>query len=135
MPIKSLRERSAFARNCRFAVASPRNDACNRQVAMPLRSPRWPFTKAAIDNSPDDWGGVYALWREETLLYVGRAPDGERSIRAALLAHLAGERGSCTQGATHYGWELAQDPKQRAYELLQEHVAAHRAYPPCNERR
>jgi hypothetical protein len=101
---------------------------------MPMRSPKWPFTRAAIEHAPDDWGGVYALWREETLIYVGRAPDGARSIRAALFAHLAGERGPCTQGATHYGWELAQDPKQRAHELLQEHLATHRAYPPCNER-
>jgi hypothetical protein len=102
---------------------------------VPLRSPRWPFSKGAIDHSPDEWGGVYVLWREDVLIYVGHAPNGGRSIKAALLAHLNGELGPCTQGATHYGWELSQNPKQREHELLQEHVAEHRAYPRCNDRR
>src|SRR5260221_9450755 len=102
---------------------------------MPVRSPKWPFTPAAIENSPDEWGGVYVLWRGDTLLFIGSAPDRGRSIKADLLAHQKGERGSCTQEATHYGWELSQDPKQRELELLQEYVDRHRSYPRCNEKR
>ena len=102
---------------------------------MPVRSPKWPFTRAAIENSPDEWGGVYVLWRGETVLYIGSAPDDGRSIKANLIAHLRGERGPCTQQATHYGWELSQEPKQRELELLKEYVERHRSYPRCNEQR
>jgi len=101
---------------------------------MPLRSPKWPFTAAAIEHSPDEWGGVYVLWRGETLLYIGSAPDRGHSIKADLAAHLKGERGACTQEATHYGWELAQNPKQRELELLKEYHERHRSYPGCNEK-
>ena len=102
---------------------------------MPVRSPKWPFTPAAVEYSPDEWGGVYVLWRGETLLFIGSAPDVGRSIKGDLLAHLKGERGPCTQGATHYGWELSQNPKQRELELLKEYVERHRSYPRCNESR
>jgi hypothetical protein len=101
---------------------------------MPVRSPKWPFTPAAIENSPDDWGGVYVLWQGDTVLYIGAAPDGAPSIKDDLLAHWRGERGPCTQQATHYGWELSQNPRQRALELLKEYVERHRSYPRCNER-
>src|SRR5258708_25425913 len=79
---------------------------------MPVRSPKWPFTPAAIENSPDEWGGVYVLWRGDTLLFIGSAPHRGRSIKADLLAHQKGERGPCPQEATHYRWELSPDPKQ-----------------------
>ena len=102
---------------------------------MPVRSPKWPFTSAAIEHSPDEWGGVYVLWRGEATLFIGSAPDGGRSIKEHRFARLRGERGACTQEATHYGWELAQDPKQRELELLQEYVERHRSYPRCNEKR
>ncbi len=41
---------------------------------MPVRSPKEPFTRAAIENSPDEWGGVYLLWRGESILYIGFRP-------------------------------------------------------------
>ena len=102
---------------------------------MPLRSPKWPFTRAAIENSPDEWGGVYVLWRSESIIYIGHAPDLGHGIKADLLAHLSGERGACTRAATHYGWELSRNAKERERELLQEHLTMHRAYPSCNDRR
>ena len=52
-----------------------------------------------------------------------------------ILVFLPGERGPCTREATHYGWELSQEPKQRELELLREYVDRHRSYPRCNEKR
>ncbi|HYL89114.1 MAG TPA: hypothetical protein VEU32_10170 [Burkholderiales bacterium] len=77
---------------------------------MPLRSPKWPFTPAAVEHSPDEWGGVYVLWRGEIVLFIGSAPDDGRGIKADLLAHLKGE-----------------------LELLKEHLARYRSYPRCNQ--
>jgi len=91
---------------------------------MPVRSPKWPFTQVAIENSPDEWGGVYVLWRGATITYIGSAPDLARSIKEDLIAHLRG-----------YGRELSQDPKHRELELLKEYAERHRSYPRCNEKR
>ena len=99
---------------------------------MPVRSGKWPFTAAAIEHFPHEWRGVYVLRYGESVLYIGSGPDGGRSIKDDLLAHLRGEHGPCTRAATHYGWELHQNPKQRELELLLEHVERHRAYPRCN---
>jgi len=102
---------------------------------MPVRSPKWPFTAAAIEHSPHEWGGVYVLWRGDSVLYIGSASDGGPSIKDDLFAHLRGERGPCTREATHYGWELHQNPKQRELELLREYLERHRSYPRCNQAR
>ena len=77
---------------------------------------------------------------------VGLDPSGRVAFRVAdaaelpyddesfdLIAHLKGERGPCTKDATHYGWELSQNPKQRELELLKEYAERHRSYPRCNE--
>jgi len=117
----------------RRMASTLRHDGCIARQRMPVRSPKWPFTAAAVENSPDEWGGVYVLWRGDTLVFIGSSPDNGRSIKSDLLAHLKGERGPCTKDATHYGWELSQNPKQRELELLKEYVQRHRSYPRCNE--
>ena len=119
----------------RSTASTLRHDGCIAGRRMPLRSPKWPFTPAAVEHSPDEWGGVYVLWRGETILFIGSAADDTRgSIKADLIAHLKGERGLCTQEATHYGWELSQQPKQRELELLKEYLERHRSYPRCNQK-
>ena len=75
-----------------------------------------------------------SIQRSGPTLFIGSAPNSGKSIKADLVAHLKGERGACTQEATHYGWELSQDPKRRELELLKEYLERHRAYPRCNQK-
>jgi len=52
---------------------------------MPVRSRKWPFTAAAIEHFPHEWRGVYVLRYGESVLYIGSARDGGRSMKALRL--------------------------------------------------
>jgi hypothetical protein len=72
--------------------------------------------------------GVYALYTDRALVYVGRALGGEDTIRARLRAHLDHASG----GATHYKRELTPKPKARRKVLLEEFVTAQGRLPRLN---
>jgi hypothetical protein len=84
-----------------------------------------------VEGAPAD-PGVYALWENEELIYYGRASGAVISIQFALLEHLSGRAGVCTQRATHYGWEITLDPVAREEELLSEYKAQFNRLPRCN---
>ena len=97
---------------------------------MPIASPRYAFNAIMVAGAPPD-PGVYALWEGEELIYYGRALGNDVSIQSRLREHLEhGIRG--TSGATHYGWEIAANPRQREAELLREYQIAHGHLPRCN---
>lgn len=92
----------------------------------------WPFTDAAIDFSPTS-PGVYLLYRNGRLIYIGLAVNGS-GIRRELESHRRGARGECTRGATAFLYEPAADPLP----LHRRYLSAHRQryggrLPPCNE--
>ncbi|HVL36263.1 MAG TPA: hypothetical protein VM489_11385 [Burkholderiales bacterium] len=101
---------------------------------MPFAGGRYRFTRSMVDGAPAD-PGVYALWEGEELIYYGCAAGLVITIQVALLEHLSGRAGSCTQRATHYGWEICLDPLAREAELLAEHQAAFQRLPRCNRGR
>ena len=84
-----------------------------------------------IDGAPKDVG-VYALWRDEKLLYVGRALGGASTIASCLDEHLSGARCECSRQATHYSWEIVLQPVARELELLEEQRQIG-GLPPCNQ--
>jgi hypothetical protein len=84
-----------------------------------------------VEGAPAD-PGVYALWENEELIYYGRAAGTVISIQFALLEHLSGRAGVCTQRATHYGWEITLDPAAREAELLTEYKTQFNRLPRCN---
>jgi hypothetical protein len=95
------------------------------------QSVAWPFTEAAVDVSPAA-PGVYLLYQDGRLIYVGVAVNGS-SIRQELASHLSGACGECTCRATAFLYEIAADPLR----LHRYYVAAHRQryggrLPPCN---
>jgi hypothetical protein len=92
----------------------------------------WPFTEAAIDLSPAA-AGVYLLYKDGRLIYVGLAVNGA-GIRQELESHRRGAYGACTREATAFLYELARDPRA----LHRRYLAAQRAryggrLPPGNE--
>jgi hypothetical protein len=95
---------------------------------------RYRFTQTMIEGAPAD-PGVYALWQDDELIYYGRASGASVSIQRALLEHLTGRAGPCTQGATHYGWEISLDPATREAELLAQYKATFKRLPRCNQGR
>ncbi|HVL34451.1 MAG TPA: hypothetical protein VM489_02165 [Burkholderiales bacterium] len=95
---------------------------------MPIASPRYSFTRSAIDGAPDD-PGVYALYKGGELVYYGAA-SGAATILSRLLLHFAGVVEP--RDPTHYAWEICRDPAARHAELLREHERALGRLPSVN---
>ena len=93
---------------------------------MPIAAPIYRFTPAIVQGAPDT-SGVYALWQDGEMIYLGRA----ESLRVQLLAHLQ-QRAPCTRDATHYSWELSLRAEAREAELLEQFRQRHGRLPRCN---
>ena len=97
---------------------------------MPIASPRYAFNATMIAGAPPD-PGVIALWENDELIYYGRALGNGTTIQSCLREHLdTGAHG--TAGATHYGWEIASNPRVREAELLREFQRQHGRLPRGN---
>lgn len=97
---------------------------------MPIASPRYAFNAIMIAGAPPD-PGVFALWENDELICYGRALGEGTTIQSRLREHLEGAAG-CTARATHYGWEIALNPRAREAELLREYEGSHGRLPRCN---
>ena len=84
-----------------------------------------------VDGAPRDMG-VYVLWRNQQLLYIGRALGGATTIFSRLNDHMSGAVCECSRQATHYSWEITLQPALRELELLQDQRRLAGAPPPCN---
>ncbi len=100
---------------------------------MPISGSTYNFTQDNVDRAPDE-AGVYALYNNAVLIYVGRAQGGSVTIRSRLQDHYAGRDGECTQGATTYARETTTRPVARERELLEEYERQHGRLPRCNSR-
>jgi excinuclease UvrABC nuclease subunit len=81
---------------------------------MPIAAPRYRFSSLIAAGAPEN-SGVYALWHEDEMIYIGRAT----SIRQRLMEHLQRTDPRASE-ATHYTWELALRPDVREADLLQQ---------------
>ena len=99
---------------------------------MPIASPRYALNAAMVSGAPPD-PGVFALWEREELIYYGRAMGHGMTIQSRLREYLERVDG-CTAKATHYGWEITSNPRQREAELLREYERSHGRLPRCNAR-
>jgi hypothetical protein len=80
-----------------------------------------PFDEAGVAAAPAT-SGVYFLYREHRVLYIGVAVHGT-GIRQELEKHLSGAYGARTRTATAFDFEQTRDPVVARGEYL----AAHRA--------
>ena len=99
---------------------------------MRIEMKRYPFTRPIIEYAPYAEGGVYVLWQDDEVIYIGRT-GRSTNIRACLLEHLDGTRGGCTSTATHYSWEITIWDSARETELLALFSREHRRDPRCQQ--
>lgn len=79
---------------------------------MAIRSPKWVVLAALVVVTPDT-PGVYELWDDDELMYVGATRDSlRRELVERLLEH--------ESDATHFSWEITYEPEARERELLAE---------------
>jgi hypothetical protein len=72
--------------------------------------------------------GVYALYADRVLLYLGMAGGGEDTIRSRLRTHLGGQ----AHGATRYKREPSPEPQVRLQVLLDEYASRYGCLPAQN---
>ena len=100
---------------------------------MTSQPKKFPFTGALVAAAPEE-AGVYLLWQDVKIIYVGRAGGRGATIRSRLVDHFSGREGPCTRDTTHYSWELSRDPATREAQLLAEHKTSFQRVPRCNGR-
>jgi len=98
---------------------------------MPFPLQTFPFTAKLIAGSPQE-PGVYLLWQDGEVIYVGRAGGRGATIRSCLVDHFSGSLGPCTKRATEYSWEISRDPSGREQEILADYRAKFERLPRCN---
>ena len=94
-----------------------------------LARSRYPFTRRMLEGAPEEFG-VYGLFQDDELIYVGAAHGG-MTIRTCLLLHQDGALGACTMKASAYAWELSRSPGARSAEILAEYLRHARKEPRC----
>lgn len=92
-------------------------------------APQWELTPYMVAQLPE-LPGVFALWEDKELIYIGRAVR-PASLRSALEEHLRGQH-PCTVRASQYAWQLSLEPTTRERELLAEYRVRHSVFPRCN---
>jgi hypothetical protein len=105
---------ATMARQRRLAVRTFTDEATAVRWLRGEGVRKYQFTRIVLAGAPDE-SGVYVLWKDDEVIYYGRA-SGETTIRSCLLQHY-----QLKVEATHYSWEMCRDPAQREAELLREH--------------
>ena len=93
----------------------------------------YPFNQSNIDAAPNVHG-VYVLYDDDGIIYIGRAAGEGVSIRTRFRDHKSGREGSCTQNATRYAREQSNLAVAREVELLKWYKEKFGRLPRCNDR-
>jgi hypothetical protein len=104
-------------------------------MAIKLKFQSLPFTEPLIEAAPETTG-VFALWQNGGVIYLGKASAGAATIRSALSAQFAARRWSGTKDelrGTRCSWEIVEDADGRHSELLREFETAHHCLPLWND--
>lgn len=78
--------------------------------------------------------GVYELYDEDTLIYIGSST--KQTVGTRLKRHRSGVEGRCTQQATEFCAEsvfLPDDPEEKEGKLLRRYKRRHGRLPRCND--
>ena len=94
---------------------------------MAIRGPKW-FVIAALVTMAPDTPGVFELWEDDELVFVGSTRNS--TLRHQLVHELLESRSD----ATHFSWEITYDPNACERELLAEFELEHHRPPRFNAR-
>lgn len=97
--------------------------------AMAIRSPKWLVLATLVAIAPDT-PGVFELWDDDEIVFVGATRTDRSTLRTELVHELL-ESG---RDATHFSWEITYAPAARERELLAEFEHEHHRPPRLNSR-
>jgi hypothetical protein len=98
---------------------------------MSIKFQSLPFTERLIQAAPDTTG-VFALWQNGGVIYLGKASAGAATIRKALAEQFSARQWSNT-ASMRCSWEVADDADERWRLLMREFEAAHHCVPLWND--
>ena len=81
-----------------------------------------------------DFPGVYALYDEDELIYIGSST--KQTVEIRIKSHLSGREGPCTQQATAFcaeGVYFPDDPEEKEGKLLRRYELRNNCLPRCND--
>ena len=102
---------------------------------MTIKIRSMPFTEALISAAPETTG-VYALWQNGGVIYLGKASSSGATIRKALSDQFEGRKWNDTPAemrVTRCSWEVVENADQRHSQLLHEFESAHHCLPLWND--
>ena len=94
---------------------------------MAIRGPKW-FVIAALVSMAPDTPGVFELWDDDEVVFVGATRSERSTLRTELVHELLESR----RDATHFSWEITYDPAAHERELLAEFEREHHRPPRLN---
>ena len=98
---------------------------------MPLGDKLFCASKSNLESTPESTG-VYVLYLDGTIIYIGRADGGSHTIKSCLADHKEGHEGACTQRFTHYTREVTMNVTARYNDLLEHYERKFGTFPDCN---
>ncbi len=101
---------------------------------MALGEKLFSATHANLESLPEQ-SGVFTLYEEGQMIFIGRADGSGHTLRSVMLDHKEGRIGPCTQRFDHYTREATTNVALRYRELLQRHARKYHRFPKCNDRR
>ncbi len=101
---------------------------------MALGEKLFSATHANLESLPEQ-SGVFTLYEEGQMIFIGRADGSGHTLRSVVLDHKEGRIGPCTQRFDHYTREATTNVALRYRELLQRHARKYHRFPKCNDRR
>jgi hypothetical protein len=84
-----------------------------------ISTKKWRFIPMMVEDAPKT-KGVFALWANDELVYLGHAAGGAVTIHSRLLEELAKLAADDPKRPTHYSWEVCSNPPEREKELMQQ---------------
>src|SRR2546422_3519308 len=98
---------------------------------MAIRSPKWLVLAALVAIAPDT-PGVFELWDDDEVVFVGATKGRNEGVRSTLRAELIHRLLEDASEATHFSWEITYEPAARERELLAEFEREHHRPPRFN---
>ena len=87
---------------------------------MPLGEKLFCASKANLECAPDS-AGVYVLYQDGRIIFIGRADGGSDTVKSRLADHKQGHDGPCSQLFTHYTREATMKVTARFNEIVERH--------------
>jgi hypothetical protein len=76
-----------------------------------------PLSVTEANQVPDANKAVYLLWRGKSPFHAGCITESTQNLRARFMAHVLADGDDTIAGATHFSYELTDQPLMRLVEL------------------